>query len=130
MPTRALGLAQKFQEVFGERVKARRREKGLTQLSLAELLYISRPKLANIEAGNQRTSVFLLARLSQILEIPASDLVPEIAEAENQLRQERTVTLDAATASPLLVKNLAELNLSVETNSTLQKVLKKTKSKK
>lgn len=124
------GLTRKFQEAFGERVKARRREQRLTQLALARRLYVSRAKLANIEAGSQRTSVFLLARLAQILEVPAAELIPEISEVEKLLAQDKAVTLRSRTPPAMLAKELEELNLSVVTDSTPKRVLKRAKAKK
>ena len=110
-------------------MKAHRREKRLTQLALAELLYVSRAKLANIEAGSQRTSVFLLARLAQVLKVPAADLVPEISEVEKLLAQDKAVTLHSRTPPALLAKELEELNLSVVTDSTPKGILKRAKPK-
>ena len=117
------GLIKKFQELFGQRVKAYRRNKGATQFSLAEDLHISRAKLANIEAGTQRTSVFLLARLSQVLDVPVSDLVPSITDAEILLGEDQTVVFRADTPPEMLAKELEELDLSVETGSALEEIV-------
>ena len=126
MPTNT-GLTKKFQELFGQRVKACRRNKGATQFSLAENLRVSRAKLANIEAGTQRTSVLLLARLSKILEIPVGDLVPSLSEAETLLAEDKTVVLRTDTPPAMLTKELEELDLSVEAGSTLEEILDLTK---
>ena len=122
MPTNT-GLTKKFQELFGQRVKACRRDRGATQLSLSENLHISRAKLANIESGTQRTSVFLLARLSQVLEVSVGDLVPSLTETETLLAEDQTVVLRDDTPPAMLAKELKELDLSVETGSALKEIL-------
>ncbi len=85
--------------------------------------------LANIETGTQRTSVFLLARLAQILKISTEGLVPNIAEAEARLKQSRKVSLATETQPELLVRELGALNISVKTGSTLEEALKEVRRK-
>ena len=116
-------LLEQFQQIFGDRVKARRRELRITQMELANRLEISRTMLANIEAGAQRTSVFLLARLVQVLGVSAEYLVPGIEEAEALLKQRSKVFLAAQDRPVLLSKELEALNISVSSGSTLGEVL-------
>ena len=123
MPEKA-NLPEQFQRIFGKRVKERRRALHLTRLELSERLQISRTMLANIETGTQRTSVLLLARLRQALEVPVGDLVPSIAEAEQQLEQSRKVSLSTEAKPELLIRALKELDISVKTGSSLQEALK------
>lgn len=110
---------EQFQRIFGGRVKARRRELRLTQLELSERLHISRTMLANIETGVQRTSVFLLARMAQTLQVSPEVLVPGIAEAEARLKQSRKVSLATENKPVLLSRELEELNISVDAGATL-----------
>ena len=117
-------LAEQFQQIFGGHIKARRRELRLTQLELSERLHISRTMLANIEMGTQRTSVFLLARLVQTLEISIEDLVPSITEAEARLKQNRKVFLATENKPPLLNRELEALNISLDSGSTLKEAIK------
>lgn len=118
-----MSLVEQFQQLFGVRVKGRRRALHLTQFELSKQLHISRTTLANIEAGTQRTSVFLLANLAQTLEVSTEDLVPKIADAEVRFRQSQQVFLEAAEKPTLLSQALEELNIPTESESTLQKVL-------
>lgn len=129
MPTSA-NLSEQFRRLFGERVKARRRELRLTQLELSGRLHISRTMLANIETGAQRTSVFLLARLVQTLDVSTGDLVPDIDEAEDRLRQSRKVSLNVEGKPALLSRKLEELNISVDSGGTLEKALKEVRNPK
>ncbi len=119
-----MALQEQFQRIFGERIKARRRELRLTQLELSERLHISRTMLANIESGLQRTSVFLLARLAQELDTTVADLVPGIAEAETRLKQSRQVSLATENKPALLSRELAALNISTDSGGTLETALK------
>ena len=117
-------LLEQFQQIFGERIKARRRELRLTQLELSGRLQISRAMLANIETGAQRTSVFLLARLAQILEVSTEDLVPDIVEAEARFKQSRKISLATENKPVLLSRELEALNISVGSRATLEEALK------
>lgn len=119
-----MSLGEQFQQIFGERIKARRRELRLTQSQLSERLHISRVHLANIEAGSRRTSMFLLARIAEVLEVPLEQLMPKIAEAEERLAQSRKVSLRTEKKPKLLSGELEALNISVASGSTLEKALK------
>ncbi len=119
-----MSLGEQFQQIFGERVKTRRRELRLTQSELSERLHISRVHLANIEAGSRRTYIFLLARIAEALEAPLEQLMPRIAEAEERLAQSRKVSLQTEKKPKLLSGELEALNISVASGSTLEKALK------
>ena len=123
-----MGLLEQFQQIFGERIKKRRRELRLTQLELSDRLHISRTMLANIETGTQRTSVFLLARMSQILDVSTEDLVPSLAEAEARSNQTRKVFLATQNNPTLLSRELEALNISIDPSSTLEEALKEIRS--
>ena len=117
-------LLRQFQSILGERIKAQRRKAELTQVQLSELVEISRTALANIEVGNQRTSVFLLARLAEALKISPGDLIPDINEAEERLQKTRQVSVHAKRKPKLMIQELEKLNISVGPESNLQSVLK------
>lgn len=119
-----MSLAEQFQQIFGERVKTRRRELRLTQSELSERLHISRVHLANIEAGSRRTYILLLARIAETLEVPLEQLMPKTAEAEESLAQSRKVSLQTEKKPKLLSGELEALNISVASGSTLEKALK------
>jgi len=119
-----MSLAEQFQQIFGERVKTRRRELRLTQSQLSERLHISRVHLANIEAGSRRTYIVLLARIAEALDAPLEQLVPKITEAEEHLTQSRKVSLQTEKKPKLLSGELKALNISVDSGSTLEKALK------
>ena len=118
-----MSLSEEFLHLFGRQIKEKRRDLRLTQMELSERLGISRTKLANIETGAQRTSVFLLAHLAQVLESSTDDLVPKIAEAKAQLKQSQKVSLPTETTPVLLSRELKTLNISVDSGSTLEGAL-------
>ena len=125
-----MSLTVQFQQVFGERVKKRRRELHLTQFELAERLQITRTALANIESGTQRTSVFLLAQLVHTLESSTEYLVPNMVEVQTRLDQCRKVSLKVTETPTLLNRALEELDIFVETGSTLQNALDQVRTQK
>lgn len=125
-----MSLTVQFQQVFGERVKKRRREMHLTQLELAKRLQITRTALANIESGTQRTSVFLLAQLVHALDASTEYFVPDMVEVQARLEQSRKVSLKVTETPTLLNLALEELNISMETGSTLQNALDQVRTQK
>ena len=118
-----MSLSEQFQQIFGERIKSQRRKLGLTQHELSERLNISRTMLANIESGTQRTSVLLLARLAQTLEISVEDLVPGLPEAEAGLEQSRRISLASPNKPVLLSRELEALDISLDSGGTLNEAL-------
>jgi len=58
----------------GERVRALRAGRRLTQLRLAERSGISRPSIANVEAGRQNVSLRQLCALSAALGVTVEEL--------------------------------------------------------
>lgn len=74
---------QNFQEPspedvrVGATVKALREARGLTQDGLANRAMLSRPYLANIEAGRKKPSPKAVARLAAALHVPQVALIAE-----------------------------------------------------
>ena len=60
---------------FGLNVQKARKAKKLSQNALADILDISREHLAKIETGKRRISLKLLFLLSEVLEVPESELM-------------------------------------------------------
>ena len=60
---------------LGERIKAARQKKGLTQLHLAELLNCSSPYLSYVESGTKCVSLELLVEIANVLNVSADDLL-------------------------------------------------------
>jgi transcriptional regulator with XRE-family HTH domain len=67
--------ARTLQRRVGERVRELRADRGLTQLRLAERSGISRPSIANVEAGRQNVSLRQLCALASALGVEVGDLV-------------------------------------------------------
>ena len=124
MPENTADLPRHFQRALGERIKERRRQLQLTQVQLSALADMSRAALANIEAGNQRTSVFLLARLAKTLDISPGDLIPTLSEAQSRLRHARRASVPSAGKAELLTRELRKLHIAVEPEVGLQETLK------
>jgi len=61
--------------IFGRRVKARRIEKHLTQQALADLLGVSQPYIAQVEAGGISASIDTFAKFAEALGTSPSQLV-------------------------------------------------------
>lgn len=128
MPDNPGSMSSQFLVIFGERVKSHRRDQKLTQVELSAKVGISRTALANIETGNQRTNVFLLARLAHVLKIPPGDLIPDFSEAKQRLQQAKRVSVSAPNEAELLTGELRKLNISVQPAGGLDKALREVRS--
>ena len=65
---------------FGDRLRALRREAGLTQEALAEAAHLHSTHVANMERGRTWPSLAAVLQLSRALKVPASALVAGIDE--------------------------------------------------
>jgi transcriptional regulator with XRE-family HTH domain len=66
------------QRLFGDRVRERRIEIGLTQEGLAHAANINRTYIGSLETGERNPSLDLIARLALALGCDAADLVKGI----------------------------------------------------
>ena len=66
------------QRYLGERVRELRAVRGLTQRELASRVRISRPSIANVEAGRQNLGLRQLCALADALDVGLGDLLAEI----------------------------------------------------
>ncbi|HEX3463362.1 MAG TPA: helix-turn-helix transcriptional regulator [Candidatus Elarobacter sp.] len=71
----AISRHRTVQQRLGERVRELRAGRGLTQLRLAERSGISRPSIANVEAGRQNVSLRQLCALATALGVTAAELL-------------------------------------------------------
>ena len=62
-------------ETFGQRVKKLRREKGLTQIQLADELYISESYIALIEADKRNPSMDIMIKLADYFRVTSDYLI-------------------------------------------------------
>jgi len=69
------GKDWEFFKELGQRVAQLRKEQGLTQIQLAELLNISQQLVASYEAGRRRIPVSMLPALAQALAVTVEDLL-------------------------------------------------------
>ena len=65
-----------FYEGLGRRINDTRKQRGLTQEELAERVGLTRTSITNIEKGRQKVLSHLLVELSDALNVPLSDLLP------------------------------------------------------
>lgn len=79
MPARAAKRPDicELHEVFLRNLKARRKQLGLTQATVAEAAAMSQPYYAALEAGTRSPGLEVIGRVAAALEIPASHLLIE-----------------------------------------------------
>jgi transcriptional regulator with XRE-family HTH domain len=74
---------------LSQKLKELRKKQGLTQLELAERLFVSRQAISGWEAGTSRPSTENLQSLSRLFNIPLETLLDDTAEAEPAAAQEK-----------------------------------------
>ncbi|MBS7348683.1 MAG: helix-turn-helix transcriptional regulator [Comamonas sp.] len=62
---------------FGERVRQIRKEKGLSQETLADLAGIDRSYMGHIERGDQNITLTKIYQISKALRVSVSDLISD-----------------------------------------------------
>ncbi|MGA8050059.1 MAG: helix-turn-helix transcriptional regulator [Burkholderiales bacterium] len=70
---------------LGDRVRAWRREQGVTRKALSLACGVSERYLAQLEAGQGNISVLLLRRVAQAMRVPVEDLAREDGEIPDEL---------------------------------------------
>ena len=73
---------------LSQKLKELRKKQGLTQLELAERLFVSRQAISGWEAGTSRPSTENLQSLSRLFNIPLETLLDDTAEAPEKLPAE------------------------------------------
>ena len=74
---------------LSQKLKELRKKQGLTQLELAERLFVSRQAISGWEAGTSRPSTENLQSLSRLFNIPLETLLDDTAEASRQKKRAR-----------------------------------------
>ena len=62
---------------IGQRIRALRTGKGLTQAKLARMLGLQRPNISRLETGTHVPSILLIQRVADALQVKISDLIAE-----------------------------------------------------
>jgi len=74
---------------LGQRIRARRKAKGLSQEGLAERVGISTTHMSHIETGNTKLGLTVLVDLAAALEVAVDDLLREERAGEGKAGVER-----------------------------------------
>lgn len=72
------------QRIFGDRVRARRQELGLSQEELAHKASIARAYIGSLESGERNPSLDTVARLASALDVDAADLVHGLQDVQGR----------------------------------------------
>lgn len=83
-------------KIIGNRIKQKRKQKGLTQDHLAEKLFVSVGYISNIERGTTKINLTTLSDIADILECDASDLINQTSKGnKNYLVSELIDLIDS-----------------------------------
>ena len=84
-----------FMVEFGNKLRKAREEKGITQQTLAEKLFVTRQTVSNWECGKRYPDLITTKRISQILEVSLDDLLSE-KEMTKELKRDSAVWSEIA----------------------------------
>ena len=76
-----------FYEEFGQRVRSARLALGLNQEALGHRVGLERSSISNVEKGRQRVQLHMLLEFATALDVPATQLLPDITAASDPLRR-------------------------------------------
>lgn len=94
---------------FGEQLRRAREEKGMTQQSLAEKLYVTRQTVSRWECGDRYPDLLTTKKISQILEVSLDDLLSE-KEMKNVV--ERTPVIEKKCVNNIMIALYAFIVIS------------------
>jgi transcriptional regulator with XRE-family HTH domain len=78
---------QKIEILFGNAVRKRRKELGLSQEDFADKAGIHRTYVSSIELGKVQVSIRIAAQLAEALELPLSELWRDIEQDQPASRK-------------------------------------------
>jgi transcriptional regulator with XRE-family HTH domain len=78
-----LPVMKKIEHYFGDAVRKRRQEMGLSQEDFADKAGIHRTYVSSIELGKVQVSIRIAAQLAEALEIPLSELWRDIERGQS-----------------------------------------------
>jgi len=95
---------------FGENLKRVREEKGLTQQTLADNLYVTRQAVSRWEGGSRYPDLMTAKKMAQFLEVSLDDL---LTDDDMKLYAEKNTILEGATAKrgQLILLSLAFMSV-------------------
>lgn len=85
---------------FGEQLRKAREEKGMTQQSLAEQLYVTRQSVSRWECGDRYLDLLTTKKISQILEVSLDDL---LSGKEMKKVVERNPVIESKAANNVMI---------------------------
>ena len=100
--------------LFAEKLKNLRTSKGMSQLDLAQQMYVNRSTIARWESGSRLPDAVMIARLSECLDTDVSILLAAAAESDDALNvimvDDRKIFLSGAL--PILEEVMPNANIT------------------
>lgn len=96
---------------LGRELRARRKERRLTQEELATKLGMRRTSIANMEAGRQATPLHVIYQMCEILEISVREFLPPVHEISIEDTARVSIQIDGVEkkVAPLTAQTIAAL---------------------
>ena len=71
---------KEINNIIGKKIMKLRTDYGLTQISCADCIGVSRPSMVNIEKGRQALTIDNLYKIADVLECEVSDILPKVSQ--------------------------------------------------
>lgn len=69
-------------DAFGQRIRALRIERGLSQQQLGDLVFVTRKTISNWESGHRKPDITMITRLARMLNVKTYDLLDAMGDTE------------------------------------------------
>lgn len=99
-------------EGIGMRVRRFRQQMGLSQEKVAELINISVTHMSHIETGNTKLSLPVFVALTEVLDIPADELLHDPTPDHDSTLREITAVIK--TCTPQQARCIADIAKSIK----------------
>ncbi len=102
-------------EAFGKKIKALRRDRGLSQQQLADNLFVSRKTVGNWETGNRFPDITMISKLADELRVETYELLDEMNGA---YKPTNVIVVDD---EPIILKGVVHILWAERAGSALPK---------
>lgn len=116
---------------IGEFIKKKRKEKGLTQQALGDLVGVSFKAVSKWECGNSIPDISILKKVCEILEISIEELLNAKEKSKIKIHKKKKIIISSITIFSIIIITIIGLNIAKkeenkETTNKYECILTKT----
>lgn len=96
-------------QIIGDRIKLKRKELKISQVSLSNDLDLSRSSLSNVEVGRHQTPLHVLYQIAELLTLDINELIPSPKELTQEMSLQNSELKDLRKKEELSSKDLQNI---------------------